>query len=394
MMNKHLKHFSVVILLIQPVISGPVFAQKTHLPPLPIEATGRVEVLPAQYPETSFLVHDHNFFQSRVFVIDSAKESLPLQFMGMFDMALTGGIATSLKRGEFYQAETYYSRGTQGIRTDVLTILDSQTLSPVAEIELIPGIRYVGMPERYSMQLMNDQRWLALANFSPAASVTLIDLDSRSIIAEIATPGCVLVYPNGSRGFSSLCADGRFMSTILSAEGEILAQKRMPVFFDSDETPIFERPAIIANMAYFPSFSGLMYPVDLTGEVAVVGEPWHLVPKTERAQKWAPGGLAIIDKDDLGRFYVLMHPDSKEGSHNSGGAEVWVYDPVKRQRVLRIPLKQWGVTLGVSSGERPLLMVTNPVDMSLEVYDTQTGQFIRTITDFGQKTPMMIHAVR
>jgi methylamine dehydrogenase heavy chain len=86
-----------------------------------------------------------------------------------------------------------------------------------------------------------------------------------------------------------------------------------------------------------------------------------------------------------------MHPDAQDGSHNGGGSEVWVYDGSKRERVSRIPLREWGVSLAVSRGSEPRLLITNPVDMSLELYDGETGEFIRTITGFGQETPLMLH---
>ena len=224
--------------------------------------------------------------------------------------------------------------------------------------------------------------------------MTLIDLDTREIISEIPTPGCSLVYPTGKLGFSSLCADGRFMSTVLNEDGSLASQIRTDAFFSSDTSPIYERPAIIGDTAYFPSIAGLVFPVDLSGTVAKPGQPWNLVPESERDEKWAPGGIALIDRDDNGRFYILMHPDSKDGSYQGGGPEVWVFDAAKQQRVLRIVLKEWGLSLAVSRGKNPLLMVTNPIDMSVEMYNTRTGEFIKKISDFGQETPLMLHGSR
>jgi len=222
----------------------------------------------------------------------------------------------------------------------------------------------------------------------------LIDLDSRKIINEIPTPGCIMAYPTGKRGFSSLCADGRFLSTELARDGSVVKQTRTAAFFDSDKSPIFDRPAVLGNTAYFPSLTGQVFPVDISGKVAKVGKPWDLVPEAERVKKWAPGGMGLIAGDDLGRFYVLMHTDAKDGSYQGGGSEVWVYDPAKKQRVLRIPLKAWALSLAVSRGKEPLLMIANPTDMSLEIYDGQSGEFVRTITGFGQETPLMLYGSR
>lgn len=363
-------------------------------PPLSVEPIGVVETLPASYPESWFLVHDAAFFHmsdGKVYVMDTAQDSVAEQVKGTFNVALIGNITQSTKRSEIYATETFHSRGTRGERLDVLTIWDQESLSAVAEVILPGDKRFMGMPQRYALLLIDDHRWLAVANFSPAASVTLIDLERREIINEIATPGCSLVYPTGKRGFSSLCADGRFLSTELAADGSVAQQNRTDAFFSSDDNPIFERPAVIGGAAYFPSFDGLVYPVDVSGKVARPGKPWNLVPEAERAENWAPSGIGIIDKDDLGRFYVLMHPDAQDGSHNGGGPEVWVYDPRKQQRVLRIPLREWGLSLAVSRGSDPRLLVTNPTDMSLELYDGKSGEFIKTITGFGQETPLMLH---
>jgi methylamine dehydrogenase heavy chain len=181
------------------------------------------------------------------------------------------------------------------------------------------------------------------------------------------------------------------MSTELAKDGTVIKQTRTDAFFSSDDSPIYERPAVIGDTAYFPTIAGLVFPVDISGKVAKVGESWNLVPESERAEKWAPGGIGVIDKDDLGRFYVIMHPDSKDGSYQGGGPEVWVFDAAKKQRVARIALQAWGLSLAVSRGKNPLLMVTNPIDMSMEVYDALNGKFLRTITAFGQETPLLLH---
>ena len=375
------------------LLAGAALAQQGQPPPLPIEPTGVIQTLPATYPPSWFLVHDASFFHmsdGKVYVIDTAAATLAAQVKGTFNVSLIGNIAQAPGRGEIYATQTFHSRGSLGDRVDVLTIFDMQTLAPQGEVILPTGKRFMGMPQHYAVLPLNDERWLGVANFSPATSVTLVDLDSRKIISEIPTPGCVLAYPTGKRGFSSLCADGRFLSTELAADGSVAKQVRTDAFFDSNTSPIFERPTIIGSTAYFPSFAGLVYPVDMSGSVARVGEPWNLVPEAERAAKWAPGGLGLIDKDDQGRFYVIMHPDATDGTHQRGGPEVWVYDPVKKQRVQRIVLKSWGLSLALSRGKDPVLMVVNPNDMSLEMYKTGNGEFIRTITGFGQATPLLV----
>jgi methylamine dehydrogenase heavy chain len=83
-----------------------------------------------------------------------------------------------------------------------------------------------------------------------------------------------------------------------------------------------------------------------------------------------------------------------DGMHNAGGSEVWVFDPEARRRVLRIPLEAWGLSLAVSRGEEPKVLVTNPTDMSVEFYDGLTGSFIKNITGFGQETPLLLRGAQ
>ena len=370
-------------------------AQAQQPSPLPIEKIGIIETLPKVYPESWFLVHDAAFFgmsDGKAYIVDVAAETLASQIKGSFNVVLMGNIIQSAQRSEIYATETFHTRGTRGNRLDVLTIWDQENLSPIGEITLPGNKRFMGIPGRYTMLLLNQGRWLAVANFGPAASATLIDLNKRKIINQIATPGCVFTYPTGRRGFSSLCADGRFLSTELNVDGKITKQTRSKAFFNSDESPIYERPAVIGKIAYFPSIAGFVHPVDISTTVARPGQPWHLVPEDEQKENWAPAGIGIIDKDDNGRFYILMHPDAKDGSYQSGGPEVWVFDVAIKARIKRIVLQEWGLSLAVSRGKRPVLMVVNPVDMSLEIYNPETGKFIRKIDDFGEQTPLMVQS--
>lgn len=366
-------------------------------PPLPIEKMGVVQTLPERYPEHWFLVHDAAFFHmldGKVLVLDATAETAAEQYKGAIGASMMGGVHESATRNEIYVIESFNSRGPRGDRTDVLTIWDRSTLAVLDEVVWPVPKRLQGMPERFAMQTINGGKWLLVSNFSPAASVTVVDLDKREIINEVATPGCVLAYPTGKLGFSSLCSDGRFMSVQLKSDASIRTQERGEAFFDSDDTPIFERAALINGVAYFPSFTSEVHPIDMSGDLAVPGESWSLLDADDKAQNWRPGGIGIIDEDELGRFYILMHPDGADGTQGGGGPEVWVFDPEKKARVQRIALKEWGLSLTVSRGKQPLLMVTNPVDMSMETYDGQTGEFQRKMTDLGMETPLMSYGAK
>lgn len=362
-------------------------------PPLPIEPTGIIETLPDRYPAEWFLVHDASFFHmsdGKVYVLDTSKESVGEQVQGMFPVNLMGSLLQVPSRGEIMSVETFHTRGTRGDRFDVLTIWDNANLDVVAEVALPGSKRFMGMPQRVALHALNDDRWLAIFNLSPSTSVTLVDLDERAIIGEIPIPGCSFIYPNGDMAFSSICADGRMLTVVLDEEGGEKARSFTEVFFDSDDTPLFERPALAGGIVYFPAFDARVQPVAMNGETASPMAPWSLVGEGE--ESWAPSGIGIDGEDDLGRIYFLMNPEANgvDGMHNAGGAEIWVFDPEARRRVLRIPLQEWGLSFAVSRGEEPQVLVTNPVDMSVELYDALSGDFIRKITGFGQETPLLM----
>ena len=362
-------------------------------PPLPIEPIGVIESLPETYPDSWFIVIESAFMHmldGKAIVIDSAKDTVPEQVKGTFNISMIGNFIQSDKNAEFYVTETFHSRGSRGDRTDVVTIYDKVNLAPVAEVVWPTPKRFQGMPERYAMALINDDKLLLVFNFNPATSVTVIDTKTRKIVSEVQIPGCAMIYPTGQSSFTSICSNGGLLSSTLNADGSLVKQTRIDPFFDPMDTPVFERPAIVNGIAYFPGFDGQVYPVDLTGDEAKVGEKWHLVPESERAENWRPGGVGIVDIDSKGHFYLLMHPDGREGSQNEGGNEVWVYDAASKTRVSRIALKEWGLSIGVSRGEQPVLLVTNPTNMSLEVYDVESGQFQRTISGIGEETPLML----
>ena len=362
------------------------------LPPLAIEETGNVVTLPQSFPNSWMFIDDSSFssmYGGKVFLIDVAEPNPPSRIKGLIEKNLIGNFIQSPKRGELYVAETFHERGARGKRTDVLTIYKTTELAPIKEI-ILPSKRLTALPERYSMGLSADENFLYVANFNPAASFSVIDLRSHTLIEVIETPGCVLTYPTGKRTVTSICSNGGLLSTTVSDEGRMLSQKRIPPFFDTDKTPVFERPAIINGMAYFPSFESMMHVVDLTGEDAKYISQWDMLSDAERKEGWRPGGLGLVDHDENGNMYVIMHKDGFDGSHNGGGSQVWVFDVKAKKRIKVIETPNWSISIGVSRGDKPLLVVTNG-ELGLDVFDAHSAKYIHTISDFGNVTPLFIH---
>ena len=120
----------------------------------------------------------------------------------MLGMLSTGYSFNSLtlprEYGEIYSAETYYSRYTRGKRTDVVSIYDAKTLSPTAEIE-IPAKRTSTTPKLATASLTDDDRFMAIWNYTPAQSLSIVEVKKREFVGEIPIPGCALAYPAGIR---------------------------------------------------------------------------------------------------------------------------------------------------------------------------------------------------
>ena len=357
------------------------------------EPLGKIETLPAPYPDHWIIAQDASFFHmndGKFIVLDPLEPDLPRQFKGMFNGSAIPQMVQAVSKPEMYVAQTFHSMGHRGERSDYVTIYDKATLAPIADIE-IPAKRASSMPSQYAIQLTDDEGMALVFNLIPATSVTVVNLEERTVAGEIQIPGCALVYPTGDRGFSSLCADGSMYAVTLDEKGAMDDSKRLKPFFDTDADALFERAAMHKGMAYFPTFLGGLQEIDLSRKWPKLGKRWSLLGDGDEG--WRPGGLQLAAADDAGRLYVMMHPDGKEGTHKDPGVEVWVYDTKKRERVQRLPLQLPAITMTVTSGEEPLLVATN-VELNVDVYRANTGEFVRTLAGFGQETPLLLHGAK
>lgn len=370
-----------------------VTAATTVQAELPAEPIPKVESLTSEYPDSLIFVHDANFdalVAGRVALIDVAPNSR--NYKGALDAAQFASFTESAINKELYVAETFYSRGTRGERTDVLTVYDREKLTVVADLELPNQKRGMMVSNRYTLQLIDKDQFLLVFNFTPAASVSVIDIAKREILNEVQIPGCSLTYPTGVRGFSSLCSNGSLITVQFDSDGKVLTQSRLPTFFNVDQDPLFAKPVFIDGTAYFPSFNGQMQPINLSSNEPSIEPAWSLVSASEAEQNWRPGGWQIASVSDAGQIYILMHPDGVNGSHKGGGAEVWIFDPKTKKRVERFKLKEWGVSIEVTRGADPYLVVTNG-DMQLDIYRASDGSWLKMIGGTASM-PFNLHALR
>ena len=360
-------------------------------PPLAIEKTGMVESLPASYPESWVMVNEASFFSmygGKVIILDVMETNPAKRIKGMVHKNMLGNFGQHKTRSEFYVLESFHERGWRGKKTDVFVVYDRSTLKIKKEI-VWPTDRMQVLPERYSMTVSGDGEYVYAANFTPAASFSVVRLDGHELLDTISTPGCVLTYPTGKRSVASLCNNGGMLTTVVTKDGTLKSQHRMAPFFDTDETPIFERPAIIGGQAYFPGFKGMMHHIDLSGSVAEYKGSWSLINDEERAKNWRPSGLGLIDKDDQGLVYLIMQPDGAEGTQSHGGPQIWVFDVKKKKRIKIIEAPNHAISLAATRGKNPKLVVTNGL-LTLDIIDAESGELIQTVGDFGNVTPLLV----
>lgn len=371
---------------------------------LPAETIGSVRASPPLAPHQVW-VADFVLERTAGFDGDSG------EVLGMLSTGV-GAIAPvfSQARNEIYLPETYYSRGSRGERTDVVTIYDATTLAPVSEV-LLPPKRADIVHAMALSTLLDDGRFLALANFTPATSVTIVDVEERRLVGEIATPGCHLVYAAGPRRFFLLCGDGALLLVTLDALGAEQSRMRSEPFFEVLGDPVTEKAVRRGDEWIFVSFDGLVRTVDISGETPHFAEPWSLLDDADRAASWRIGGVQHLAVHEAsGRLYSLMHRGGPDG-HKDPGTEIWVYDLESRTRIQKIELRnflgaflaqQIGMdggallwllervvpspgadSIAVSQDDEPRLFALSRNAGTVGVWDARSGSFLRYLANVG-----------
>jgi methylamine dehydrogenase heavy chain len=313
------------------------------------------------------------------------------RFLGMLSTGFGFARVVLGKDGKtVFSPETYFSRGTRGVRTDVVTLYDPAHLAPVGEIA-IPPKRASNMPMMGDAELTDDGRFLLIYNFTPAQSITVVDAHSRKLVGEIETAGCALVYPTGPRSFFSICADGSLLNVHLDAAGHAAARDRTGHMFDVAKDPVTEKGVRVGSVWQFVSYSGVMYPIEIGADGALtLGTKWPLLASADQAQHWRPGGLQqLAAHAGLNRLYSIMHQGGPE-THKDPGKEVWVYDLAKHTRIQRIAMKNASGAIQVTHDAKPLLFSAFIESTTLDVYDATSGAWLRSVENVGTTPTILV----
>ncbi len=357
-----------------------------QLPPEPLAT----EVLAGRPGPHWVWVNDIAFFaipDGRAYLVDGDSGKL----LGMLSTGYSfTAVVTPKAAGLVYSPETYFSRGTRGTRTDVVTLYDATRLAPVAEIA-IPPKRASIMPMTAAAALTDDDRFLLIYNFTPAQSVTVVDTSSRRFVGEVQTAGCALVYPIGPRSFFSICSDGALLVTTLTGAGRVARRTRTASFIDVIKDPVSEKGVRWGDTWLFASFAGVVHPLRNTAAGIQAESTWPLFTPQELAQHWRTGGLQHLALHaGTHRLFAIMHQGGPE-THKDPGGQIWVYDLASHKKVQTIVTRSKIGSIQVSADDRPLLFACSLEANRLDVYDAGSGKFLRTVDPLGQTLTVLVN---
>jgi methylamine dehydrogenase heavy chain len=339
-------------------------------------------VLPAEANPHWVWVSDivfHHMADGKAYLVDGDSG----KFLGMLSTGM-GFIAPALPSdySEIYSPEIYFSRGIRGERTDVITFYDTRELKPTGEV-VIPPRRFAAMPTLNYSSITDDNRFLVVYNFTPAQSVSVVDLKERRLVGETETAGCALVLPSGDRRFNMLCGDGALLTVTLDDQGEVVGKHRGEPFFDPAKDWVTEKAVRWGDTWIFVSFNGNVYPVDVSGEIPIAGKTWSMFSDAERDESWRPGGIQhLAVHQSSGRLYALVH-QGEVFTHKDPGMDVWVYDLEKQQQLQKIKLNDIATSIQVSKDDAPLMFSIFIGNPTLDVYDAISGKHLRSVGEIG-----------
>lgn len=337
---------------------------------LPADTIGQTVLpFPAE-PHRAFVVdvEFESFVAGRITVVDPDAKRV----LGMVPTGFAAPSALSHDGKLIFAADIWYSRGTRGVRTDVLTAWDTSTLSPAWEV-LIPNKRAESLTQRYGLKSSGDDRFVYVYNFTPSTSVTVVDTQAKAVATEIAIPGCVLNYPVGNRRFASLCGDGTLQVVTLNDQGQETARSRTP-FFDPNAEKLNERAVNVGDTYYFTTTLGTIRPVDFSGAAPKVLPSWSLTTEAEKKAGWAPGGWQLMAvSPTLNRLYVLMHDAHEPMKWEDPSTLIWAFDLKTQKKIatLEAPVPVW--SMQATGDDKPLLLGAD-VEGGLQVFDLTSNQ--------------------
>ncbi|MBM7062946.1 amine dehydrogenase [Pseudomonas sp. UL073] len=315
-----------------------------------------------------------SFVAGRVLVLDPDQKKL----LGMVSTGFAAPSTLSRDGKYLFSADLFYSRGTRGTRTDVLTAWNTSTLSPDWEV-VIPSKRAESLTQRFGLSTSADDRFVYVYNFTPSTSITVVDVQAKAVAGEIAIPGCVLSYPVGKRRIASLCGDGSIQLLTIGDDGKETARSQTK-FFEPNAEKLVERAVNVGDTFYFTTTTGTVRALDLSGKEPKILPSWELVSAEEKKAGWAPGGwqlMAVAPK--LNRLYVLMHDAHEAMKWEDPSNTIWAFDLKTQKKIGTMSTEGAPIwSLQATSDDNPLLLGIN-VGGGMDIFDLKAGKYTGTM---------------
>lgn len=337
---------------------GSVNAQPASGPPAGLEPEEPyTHTLPAWSPHWGFVRGGWENGGTRIWDGDSGK------MVGLVATGRWSDLAIDPKNRFLYVSETIWTKVNRGTRQDMLTVYDPKSMALITEIPL-PGRLIIGAMKN-NFVISDDGKQGFIFNFSPAASVNVVDLEKRKLAQVVELPGCASLVPVAGVGFSALCSDGTLATVALGGKTPVITHSAS--FFKAAEDPVFDfyvhdRPkGEIVTLTY----TGLIRTIKL-GATPVIGEAFSiqaaggLRPGDTKPLdiNWMPGGRAgMALHRATGKLYVLMHR-GEYWTQKEDGEEIWVVDMAAKKVIKRVPLKTPLGNIEVTQDAKPLIFLS------------------------------------
>ncbi len=373
------------------IVTGAMLLALSASAELPMEELGLTLTVDLDAHPRLLWLSDANapgFAEGRTHLIDPDAG----RYLGMINNGYWfGGMDFPAGRELLYARETHFSRTTRGTRTDVIATYDASTLNFVSEIE-IPPRRVAAVRMQGFSALFGDDRYLAVANFTPAQSITVVDMVAGGVLGEVATPGCISPYAGNDVGSGArvhvLCADGAFVTIEVSPDGVVSTVHHSDALFDAYDDPVSISAVRNGSDWVFISLDGYIHEFSTTGGEMALEQRWSIMTDRERDKDWRISGLQhLAVHEQSGQAFVLMHqgpPDTFEDP----GDEVWVFDMATQTRIRRIKLDDLALGMAVSQDSDPQLYTRSvhfpvPGLFVLWVYLTQGETAVEALATYG-----------
>lgn len=348
---------------------------------LPADASRRLYVSDAALPHIA---------DSRVLVVDGDT----MRYLGMVGTGYFAQTALTPDGRYLLNATTYHARGDRGPRSDVLEVWRTSDLGLEFEVELPPK-HAQSLYAKALTATTRDGRFVLLQNATPATSVTVVDLQKRSVVAELPNPGCwgLLPWIDGTNRFSSVCGDGTLKTFALDAEGRPRDLQASAKFFDPDRDPVYMHFERQGDRILMLSYGGAVHSLRLSGEAPAFDPTWSLLQEQDRQEGWVPGGIQLFAADPNGtRLAVGMHSKGQEGSHKRPAEQLWLFDTANHQRLDRVPGRH-AIGMAVSAKAPARLYVLNAAEATVASFDMNAPEALRKplrVSDRIGETPVYL----